>query len=65
MDLIVTGKNDYEVVFDPLKIQPDACFKNFVENTVDVSANFLEKLFPLDKNKSSRFKKWRGKIDKL
>ncbi|MGN6530179.1 MAG: FAD-dependent oxidoreductase [Ginsengibacter sp.] len=48
-DLIVKGKSEYENVFDPLRIKPIAGFEKFIENAADVTASFVEKLFPLEK----------------
>ena len=45
-DLIVKGKSEYKAVFDPSRIKPVAGFEKFVENAADVTASFIEKLFP-------------------
>lgn len=48
-DLIVTGKSEYEKMFNPLRIKPIAGFENVVKNAADVTANFIEKLVPSEK----------------
>ncbi len=63
-DLIVSGKSEYENVFDPSRIKPVAGFEKFIENAADVTANFMEKLFPLEKINPKNLKKGEAKLIK-
>jgi glycine/D-amino acid oxidase-like deaminating enzyme/nitrite reductase/ring-hydroxylating ferredoxin subunit len=48
-DLIIKGENEFEDLFNPMRIKPVAGFNNFVKNAADVTGNFVAKLFPADK----------------
>jgi glycine/D-amino acid oxidase-like deaminating enzyme/nitrite reductase/ring-hydroxylating ferredoxin subunit len=63
-DLIVKGQSEYEDLFDPLRIKPVAGFEKFIENAADVTANFLEKLFPLEKINPENLKNGEAKLIK-
>jgi len=62
-DLIITGKSDYQKVFNPMRIKPVAGFENFVENAVDVTVNYIEKVLPKEKlNDPEELKNGESKI---
>lgn len=63
-DLIVKGKSQYQDVFDPLRIKPVAGFEKFVENAADVTATYIEKLFPHGKIDPQRLKNGEARLIK-
>lgn len=63
-DLIVKGKSDYEDVFSPSRIKPVAGFEKFVENAADVTATYMEKLFPLEKTDPQSLKNGEARLIK-
>ena len=50
-DLIFTGKNKYEKLFDPNRVKPVAGFENFVKEAADVVAKFIGDRFTKTKIK--------------
>lgn len=64
-DLIVKGKSEYENVFDPMRIKPVAGFEKFVENAADMTASYIEKLFPLEKTYPDSLKNGEAKLIKF
>jgi hypothetical protein len=63
-DLIVKGKSEYEDVFSPSRIKPVAGFEKFVENAADVTATYIEKLFPLEKTDPQSLKNGEARLIK-
>jgi glycine/D-amino acid oxidase-like deaminating enzyme/nitrite reductase/ring-hydroxylating ferredoxin subunit len=63
-DLILEGKSKYQDVFDPMRIKPVAGFDKFIENAADVTANYLEKLLPLEKLNPAELKNGEAKLIK-
>ena len=48
-DLIVSGKSEYEKLYDPGRIKPVAGFTDFVKESADVVGNFIGKWFSSSK----------------
>jgi len=48
-DLLVTGKSDWEELFDPNRIKPVAGFANFVKESADVVGHFFKGKFSREK----------------
>ena len=48
-DMIVTGKSEYEGLFNPNRIKPVAGFNNFVKEAADVVGILIDGIFPKDK----------------
>jgi glycine/D-amino acid oxidase-like deaminating enzyme/nitrite reductase/ring-hydroxylating ferredoxin subunit len=48
-EMIVTGKSEYEELFDPNRIKMVAGFANFVKESADVVGKLIGKLMPVDK----------------
>jgi Rieske Fe-S protein len=50
-DMIVTGKSEYEKLYDPNRIKPVAGFTNFVKEAADVVGKFIGGRFSKEKIK--------------
>lgn len=48
-DMIVTGKSEYEGLFNPNRIKPVAGFSNFVKEAADVVGILISGIFPKEK----------------
>src|SRR5205085_5649928 len=48
-DIIVSGKSEYEKLFDPSRIKPVAGFKNFVKEAADVVGHLIGDRFSREK----------------